>query len=197
MFSKFFIDRPIFATVISSLIFIAGVVTALQLPIEQFPDIVPPSVNVSCYYLGADAQTLAESIAIPIEKEVNGVDNMLYMTSTSSNTGQYSLSVYFSIGTDPDINTVNVMNRVNLAQPRLPSDVRQTGVTVSKKSPNILGFYSFQLSDSAAETKDKNYLSNYVSINVKDALARIHGVGSADLMDARDYSMRIWLDPDV
>ena len=197
MFSKFFIDRPIFATVISSLIFIAGVVTALQLPIEQFPDIVPPSVNVSCNYLGADAQTLAESIAIPIEKEVNGVDNMLYMTSTSSNTGQYSLTVYFSIGTDPDINTVNVMNRVNLAQPRLPSDVRQTGVTVSKKSPNILGFYSFQLSDSAAETKDKNYLSNYVSINVKDALARIHGVGSADLMDARDYSMRIWLDPDI
>lgn len=197
MFSKFFIDRPIFATVISSLIFIAGIVTALQLPIEQFPDIVPPSVTVSCNYSGADAQTLAESIAIPIEKEVNGVDNMLYMTSTSSNTGSYSLNVYFSIGTNPDINTVNVMNRVNLAQPRLPQDVRQTGVTVSKRSTNILGFYSFQLSDTAAQTKDKTYLSNYVSINIKDALARIHGVGSAELMDARDYSMRIWLDPDI
>ena len=197
MFSKFFIDRPIFATVISLLIFIAGVVTYFKLPTEQFPDIVPPSVKVSCAYSGADAQTLAESVAVPIEKEVNGVDNMIYMTSTSSNTGSYALTVYFEIGTNPDINTVNVMNRVNLAEPRLPSEVTQTGVTVSKQSPNMLGFYAFQLSEKAAQTKDKTYLSNYVSINVKDALARIHGVGSAELMNTRDYSMRIWLDPNI
>ena len=197
MFSKFFIDRPIFATVISLLIFIAGVVTYFKLPTEQFPDIVPPSVKVSCAYSGADAQTLAESVAVPIEKEVNGVDDMIYMTSTCSNTGSYQLNVYFEIGTNPDINTVNVMNRVNLAEPRLPSEVTQTGVTVSKQSPSMLGFYAFQLTEKAAQTKDKTYLSNYVSINVKDALARIHGVGSAKLMNSRDYSMRIWLDPNI
>lgn len=197
MLSKFFIERPIFASVVSILIFIAGLVTALQLPIEQFPDIVPPSVNVSCNYSGADAETLAQTVAVPIESQVNGVDKMIYMTSTCSNTGSYSLSVYFSIGTNPDINTVNVLNRVNQANPRLPSDVRQTGVTVQKQSPSILGFYSFQLNDSAAATKDQVYLSNYVSINIKDILARIPGVGSAQIMDARDFSMRIWLDPNI
>lgn len=197
MFSKFFIHRPIFASVISLLIFIAGLVTALQLPIEQFPDIVPPSVTVSCSYPGADAETLAQTVAVPIESQVNGVDKMIYMNSTCSNNGTYTLTVYFETGTDPDMNTVNVLNRVNLAEPRLPTEVTQTGVTVKKRSPSTLGFYSFQLSEKAAATKDKTYLSNYVSINIKDLLSRVNGVGEASVMDAQDFSMRIWLDTEV
>lgn len=197
MFSKFFIHRPIFASVISLLIFIAGLVTALQLPIEQFPDIVPPSVTVSCNYPGADAETLSQTVAVPIESQVNGVDKMIYMNSTCSNNGSYTLNVYFETGTDPDMNTVNVLNRVNLAEPRLPSEVTQTGVTVKKRSSSALGFYSFQLSETAAASKDKTYLSNYVSINIKDLLSRIDGVGEASIMDAQDFSMRIWLDTEI
>ncbi|MDO4574333.1 MAG: efflux RND transporter permease subunit [Planctomycetia bacterium] len=197
MFSRFFIDRPVFASVVSLLIFIAGLVAALQLPVAQFPDIVPPSVSVSANYAGADAQTLVDTVAVPIEQQMNGVDNMIYMTSTCSNNGTYTLNVYFEIGTDPDINTVNVNNRVSQANPRLPDVVKQVGVTVKKTSPSILGFYSFSMNDQAGPTKDLEYLANYVSIHVKDEIARTPGVGQATVMDAKDFSIRIWLDPRV
>ncbi|MDO5113129.1 MAG: efflux RND transporter permease subunit, partial [Planctomycetia bacterium] len=197
MFSRFFIDRPVFASVVSLLIFIAGTVTALQLPIAQFPDIVPPAVTVSASYPGADAQTLVDTVAIPIETQINGVEKMLYMTSTCANNGTYQLNVYFEIGSDPDINTVNVNNRANLATPRLPDVVKQTGLSVKKKSPSILAFYSFSMNQNAGPTKNEEYLANYVSIHVKDAVARIPGVGEASVMDPKDFSIRVWLDPEV
>ncbi len=195
MFSRFFINRPVFASVISLLIFIAGVVTAVQLPVAQFPDIVPPVVSVSATYPGADPQTLAETVAVLIEQQVNGVDDMIYMNSTCASDGSYTLSVYFEIGTNPDMNTVNVNNRVAIAAPRLPPEVQATGVTVKKKSTNILGFYSFSLNAKAGPTKTEEYLANYVSINVRDLLARIEGVGDAQVMDPKDYSIRVWLNP--
>ena len=197
MFSRFFIDRPIFACVVSLLIFIAGVVTAWQLPVAQFPDIVPPVVSVMASYPGADAKTVAETVAIPIEQQVNGVGNMIYMTSTCGSDGTYALSVFFEVGTNPDMNTVNVNNRVSLAASRLPPEVRATGVTVKKRSVNMLGFYSFSLDPAAGPTKSVEYLANYVSMNIRDQLARIPGVGDAQVMDPKDYSIRIWLDPEI
>lgn len=197
MFSRFFIYRPIFSSVISLLIFIAGVVTMLQLPVAQFPEIVPPVVEVSTAYAGADALTLVETVAVPIETQMNGVDNMIYMTSTCSNSGSYQLNVYFELGTDPDINTVNVNNKVSLATARLPEEVKLNSVSVKKRSTNILGFYSFSLNEKFRGIKDDLYLANYVSMNVKDRLGRIHGVGDANLMDSRNFSMRLWLNPQV
>ncbi len=165
----------------------------MKLPIAQFPDIIPPVVNVTATYSGASPETLVETVAIPIEQQVNGVDNMIYMSSTSSN-GAYSLNVYFEVGTNPDIATVLVQNRVSLAEPSLPEDVKRLGVSVNKQSTNLLGLYCLRSTDN---TKSDLYLSNYISIFIKDQLARVHGVGSAKVMDAKDYSMRIWLDPDI
>lgn len=194
MFSHYFIERPIFSSVISLMILLAGAVCFVKLPVAQFPDIVPPVVTVTCSYAGADCQTLVETVAIPIEEQVNGVDNMIYMTSTCSSDGTYTLNVYFEIGTDPDMSTVLVQNRVSLAEPSIPNDVRRLGITVKKKSPSILGIYCLRSKDNS---KDDLYLSNFMSIFVKDELARVHGVGEASLLDSKDYSMRIWLDPDI
>ncbi|MDO5553187.1 MAG: efflux RND transporter permease subunit [Planctomycetia bacterium] len=194
MFSDFFIRRPIFSCVISLIILLAGAVTFTKLPIAQFPDIVPPVVSVTATYSGADAQTVVDTVAIPIEQQVNGVDNMIYMTSTCSSDGSYSLNVYFEVGTDPDIASVLVQNRVSLAEPFIPEEVRRLGINTKKQSTNLLGVFSLRSKDNS---KDDLYLSNYMSIFVKDEVARVHGVGSATIMDAKDYSMRIWLDANL
>ncbi|POF30097.1 efflux RND transporter permease subunit [Roseibium marinum] len=193
MFSSFFIYRPKFALVISIVITIAGVLGYLSLPVEQFPDITPPVVNVTASYTGASAEVLEDTVAAPIEGQVNGVDNMLYMQSTSSASGTYSLDVTFAVGTDPDIATVNVQNRVSQATSQLPSDVTAQGVTVQKSSTNMLLVVTLY---SPNGTYDPVFLSNYASINLKDTLARVPGVGRADVMTDFAYGMRIWLDPD-
>ena len=193
MFSRFFIYRPKFALVISIVISLAGALGYVMLPVEQFPNITPPVVNVSANYTGANAEVLEETVAAPIEGQVNGVDGMLYMQSTSSGSGAYSLNVTFDVGTDPDIATVNVQNRVSQATSQLPSEVTAQGVTVQKASTNLL---LVAVLYSPEETHDPVFLSNYASINLKDALARVPGVGRADVMTDFAYGMRIWLDPD-
>ncbi len=192
MFSSFFIYRPKFALVISLVITIAGVLGYLALPVEQFPDITPPSVNVSANYTGANATVVEETVAAPIESQVNGVDDMIYMSSNSTDSGSYSLNVTFEVGTDPDIATVNVQNRVSQATSQLPSEVTQSGVTVQKSSTNMLLVATLY---SPNETYDQVFLANFASINIKDALARVNGVGRADVMTDFAYGMRIWLDP--
>ncbi|WP_428645968.1 efflux RND transporter permease subunit [Roseibium sp.] len=193
MFSRFFIYRPKFALVISIVITIAGILGYLSLPVEQFPNITPPVVNVSATYTGANAEVLEETVAAPIEGQVNGVDDMIYMQSTSNDSGNYSLNVTFGVGTDPDIATVNTQNRVSQATSQLPSEVTSNGVTVQKASTNMLLVITLYSPDG---TYDPVFLSNYASINLKDALARVPGVGRADVMTDFAYGMRIWLDPD-
>lgn len=192
MFSKFFIDRPIFATVLALLIVVAGLVTLGILPIAQYPEITPPTVQVSAVYPGANAQTVAQTVGIPIEQQVNGVDGMLYMSSNSSSSGAYSLTITFAVGTDIDMATVQVQNRVSIAQSSLPAPVVVQGVTVQKQSSNIVMFLTMK-SDNAEY--DGLYLSNYAKLNLIDQLSRVPGVGAVDVMGAGDYSMRIWLDP--
>ncbi len=193
MFSRFFIDRPIFASVISIVIVIAGLVTMRTLPIAQYPEISPPTVQVTANYPGANAEVVAETVAQPIEEQVNGVEDMLYMSSTSSNTGSYTLTVTFEVGTDLDMAAVLVQNRVAIAEPTLPEEVKRLGVSTKKQSTNILLIASLFAPDEAYDTL---YLSNYATLRIKDELARIDGVGDVRLFGARDYSMRIWLDAD-
>lgn len=192
MFSKFFIDRPIFATVLALLVVVAGLVTLGILPIAQYPEITPPTVQVSAVYPGANAQTVAQTVGIPIEQQVNGVDGMLYMSSNSSSSGAYSLTITFAVGTDIDMATVQVQNRVSIAQSSLPAPVVVQGVTVQKQSSNIVMFLTMK-SDNAEY--DGLYLSNYAKLNLIDQLSRVPGVGAVNVMGAGDYSMRIWLDP--
>ncbi|MCG6897919.1 MAG: multidrug efflux RND transporter permease subunit [Thiocapsa sp.] len=192
MFSAFFISRARFAMVISLVIIIAGVIAIRVLPVAQFPDIVPPQVSVQGFYPGANSEIVAETVAAPIEAEVNGVDDMLYMTSTSDNSGRYRLDVTFAVGTDPDIAAVNVQNRVALALPTLPNEVTQQGVSVRKQSTNMLLTVNLL---SPNGTFDRLFLSNYMEINIRDALARLPGVGDASQFGPLDYAMRIWLDP--
>ncbi|RKT43818.1 efflux RND transporter permease subunit [Thiocapsa rosea] len=194
MFSAFFISRARFAMVISLVIIIAGVIAIRVLPVAQFPDIVPPQVSVQGFYPGANSEIVAETVAAPIEAEVNGVDDMLYMTSTSDNSGRYRLDVTFAVGTDPDIAAVNVQNRVALALPTLPSEVTQQGVSVRKQSTSMLLTVNLL---SPNGTFDRLFLSNYMEINIRDALARLPGVGEASQFGPLDYAMRIWLDPQV
>ena len=194
MISKFFIDRPIFATVIAILMVLAGVVTLNTLPVAQFPDITPPTVQVTATYPGASAETVARTVGAPIEEQVNGVDGMIYMSSSSSSSGQYTLTVTFEVGTDIDMATVLVQNRVNIAQGSLPEAVIQQGIITRKQSTNIVMFLSLQ-SDNAQY--DGLYLSNYATLNLTDELSRLPGVGSVNVFGAGDYSMRIWLDPEV
>ena len=192
MFSKFFIDRPIFATVLALLIVVAGAVTLGMLPIAQYPDITPPTVQVSAVYPGANAQTVAQTVGLPIEQQVNGVEGMLYMSSTSSSSGAYTLTITFAVGTDIDMATVQVQNRVSVAQASLPTPVIVQGVTVQKQSSNIVMFLTMK---SADPRYDGLYLSNYAKLNLVDQLTRVPGVGAVNVMGAGDYSMRVWLDP--
>ncbi len=191
--SHFFIVRPIFAAVVSFFIIIIGLIAYATLPVAQFPEIVPPTVSVNATYPGASAQTVADTVAAVLEQEINGVEGMIYMYSQSTNDGTLSISVTFDIGTDVDKAQVLVQNRVATALPRLPDDVRRTGVTVRKNSPDLLLVVHLLSPD---KTYDQVYISNFALINVRDELARVPGVGDVAMFGQREYSMRVWLDPD-
>ncbi len=192
MFSKFFIERPIFATVISLLICVAGLVSMKVLPIAQYPTITPVQVQVTTTYPGADSKTVGNSVAAPIEAQINGVDNMLYMTSISSNTGQLTITVYFTLDTDPDMAQVQVQNRVNLALPQLPEAVTQFGVSVQKKSASILMIVALYDKESRYTPE---YVTNYTNVYVLDAIKRVNGAGQAQIFGMPDQAMRLWMDP--
>ena len=192
MFSKFFIERPIFASVISIVIVIAGGVTLATLPTAQYPEITPPTVEVTATYPGANAQVVAETVAAPIEQEVNGVEDMIYMSSTSASDGSYTLTVTFEVGTNLDMAQVLVQNRVKLAEPKLPEEVTRQGVNTKKKSTNIILFISLISPDGRY---DELFLSNFATLRIRDQLSRIVGVGDVVIFPQSDYSMRIWLDP--
>ena len=194
MFSKFFIDRPIFSAVVSLLITLAGIVSIKSLPIEQYPDLTPPTIAVTAKYPGASPEVIANTVAAPLEQEINGVEDMLYMNSTSSSSGDMNLIVSFKVGTDPDQAMINVNNRVQGATATLPEDVRRYGVTVDKKSSAILQMIAFY---SPSGRSDTTTIGNYVLINIVDELKRIEGVGDAMVMSANDYAIRIWVRPDV
>ncbi|WP_459557556.1 efflux RND transporter permease subunit [Lacunimicrobium album] len=193
MLSYFFIDRPVFATVLSLVVTLAGAVAMMTLPMTQYPPITPPNITVSASYPGASARVIADAIAAPIEQQVNGVENMIYMSSNSANDGSYSLTVTFKPGTDLNFAQVLVQNRVNLAMPLLPDVVRQSGVTTRKRNPDMLMIINLY---SPNDEYDQLYLSNYASINLREEIARIPGVGDTNLMGNLQYSMRIWVDPD-
>src|SRR5712691_5430917 len=199
MLARFFIDRPVLAWVISIVIVLIGALAAGLLPIAQYPQITPPTIRVTCQYPGANAQVVADTVAAPIEQQVNGVEGMMYMSSQSSNDGSYALDVTFELGTDLNMAQVLVQNRVAIAQPSLPDVVKSIGVTVKKRSPDILlvvNLYSEKDATTGRPTLDRLYMSNYATINLLDALARIEGVGDVILFGGQDYSMRVWLDPD-
>src|SRR5258707_1725249 len=193
MFSHFFIERPIFASVLSIVITLAGAVAAFNLPLAQYPQITPPSIMVSCNYPGANAHVVADSVAAPIEQQINGVEDMLYMVSQSNNDGSYSLTVTFKPGVNLNFAQVLVQNRINLALPLLPDVVKQAGVTTRKRNPDILqviGIFS------PKGRYGQLYLSNYATIKIRDELSRVDGVGDCQQFGQQDYSMRVWLDPE-
>src|SRR3954454_10649719 len=193
MISHFFIDRPIFATVLSIVIVIVGVVALVGLPIAQYPEVSPPTVQVTATYPGANAKTTADNVATPIELQINGVERMLYMSSKCTNDGQMNLDVTFELGTNLDMAQVLVQNRVSIASAKLPEEVKRIGVTTKKKSPAILLCVNLISPDGRY---DQLYLSNFATLSVKDDLARIKGVGDVTFLGPRDYSMRVWLDRD-
>src|SRR5258708_14983621 len=193
MFSRFFIERPIFAAVVAIIIALAGLVAMTVLPVQQYPNITPVQVTVQASYPGADSGTAADSVAAPIEQQINGVDNMLYMSSTSSSTGQLTMTVYFSLDTNPDIAQVQVQNRVNLAMPQLPSAVVQQGVSVQKKSSSIMMLVAVF---AKGERYSANYIANYANVYVLDALKRVNGAGQAQILGVPNQAMRIWMNPD-
>jgi multidrug efflux pump len=191
--SHFFIDRPIFAAVVSIVFVILGGVSFSRLPIAQYPEIAPPVINVTGQYPGASAEVVASTVVSPIEDQINGVENMIYMSSNSTSDGRFTISVSFELGTNLDIAQVQVQNRAAIAQPRLPTDVRNIGVTVSKASPDLMMVVHLYSPD---KSRDTLFISNYATLEIKDALTRVDGVGSILVFGGRDYSMRIWLDPD-
>ena len=194
MFSKFFITRPIFATVLAILMILAGLLTFNSLPVAQYPDITPPTVFVSASYPGADAQTVAEAVGVPIEQQVNGVENMMYMSSSSGNDGSYSLEITFENGTDLDMAAVKVQNRVAQAEPVLPHAVKEQGVNVMSRSSDIILFVALESDD--PERYDGLYLTNYAQLSIVDELSRLDGVGQVSAFGSGNYSMRVWLDPE-
>jgi hydrophobe/amphiphile efflux-1 (HAE1) family protein len=191
--SHFFIDRPIFACVLSIVFVILGAVAYARLPVAQYPEIAPPIINVTGQYPGASADVVASTVVAPIEEQINGVENMLYLSSNSTADGRFTIAVSFDLGTNLDIAQVQVQNRVAIAQPRLPVDVRQVGVTVTKSSPDLMMVVHLYSPD---RSRDALFISNYATLEIKDALTRIDGVGSITVFGSRDYAMRIWLDPD-
>ena len=191
-FSHFCVNRPIFASVVSIVVVLIGGVAYFTLPVAQYPEIAPPTIVVSATYNGASAKTIAETVATPIEQEVNGVEGMLYMYSQSTSDGTMSLTITFEVGTDLDTVQVLVQNRVAAAEPRLPEEVRNLGVTTRKSSPDIMMVIHMLSADNLL---DRLYVSNYGVLRVKDVLSRIDGVGDIRMFGARDYSMRVWLDP--
>jgi multidrug efflux pump len=192
VFSRFFINRPIFASVLSIVITLAGTIALFTLPVAQYPEIAPPTVEVSAYYPGANAQVVADTVAAPIEQQVNGVENMMYMSSQCTNDGKYTLTVTFYPGTDLNISQVLVQNRESLAEPILPDLVKRRGISVKKKSPNVLMIVNLYSKDNSRSSLE---LSNYATIQIRDELSRLPGVGDITYLGQRDYSMRIWLDP--
>ena len=194
MISKFFIEHPVLANVLAIVLVVIGAVSLYRLPVSEYPNVVPPTVQVTASYPGASAQTVIDTVALPIENQVNGVDRMLYMQSTSAPDGTYSLTVTFAIGTDPNIDQVLVQNRVQLALASLPEPVQAQGVSVQKKNTAILQIVTL---DSPDHKYDSLYMSNYATINLIDALARLPGVGSVKVFGAGNYSMRIWMDPQL
>lgn len=195
MFSKFFIDRPIFATVLAIVMVFAGLLTITSLPVAQYPDITPPTVSVMASYPGANAETVARTVGVPIEEQVNGVENMLYMNSNSGSDGSYMLTITFELGTDVDQAAINVQNRLNQAEATLPTAVKEQGISVNKESTNIVLFCSVE-GDSTGRY-DALYLTNYANINLVNALSRVKGVGGVEAFGGGEYSMRIWLDPEL
>ncbi len=193
MTSATFVDRPRLAIVISIVITIAGAISLLRIPVSQFPNIVPPQVQVSTRYPGANAGVIESTVGQVLEAQINGVENMIYMSSRSANDGSYSLNVSFTLGTNADINTVNVNNRVQAALARLPQEVQRAGVTVRKKSSSVLLFGNIY---SENGQQDPLFLSNYFTINMLDTLARVPGVGQVNIFGAQDYSMRVWFEVD-
>lgn len=192
MFSSFFIDRPILSSVISIFIVLAGLTSLFFLPIEQFPNILPPQINVQANYPGASAQTVADSVAAPLEQQINGVENMIYMYSNNSSTGAYNLNIYFDIGSDINQALIDVTNESNIATPLLPTQVRKSGVNILKQTPNILLLVALQSPDGRY---DEIFLSNYATVNVVEELQRTPGVSNVVIINAREYAMRIWVDP--
>ncbi|MCQ3828155.1 efflux RND transporter permease subunit [Microbulbifer elongatus] len=191
-FSRFFVDRPIFASVLSIIIFVVGLISIPVLPVSEYPDVVPPSVAVTARYPGANPKTISETVATPLEEAINGVEDMIYMKSVAGSDGTLSLTVTFKLGTDPDQAQVQVQNRVSQALPRLPEDVRRQGVTTQKQSPNLM--MAVHLT-SPGDRFDATYIRNYAVLHIRDELARIPGVGQAGLFGAGDYAMRLWVDP--
>jgi multidrug efflux pump subunit AcrB len=194
MFSNFFVDRPIFACVIALMLAFAGAVALRSLPLEEFPSIDPPLIQVKTFYPGANANTIAISVAARLEKEINGVEKMIYMSSQSSSSGEMTLSVYFEIGTNVDIAQVNVQNRVNTALSALPPEVQRNGVTVKKQADGFLAIIAI---DSPDGRYNDIFTSNYANLNIVDELMRTEGVSEATIIGAREYSMRLWLKPDL
>jgi hydrophobe/amphiphile efflux-1 (HAE1) family protein len=192
VFSRFFINRPIFASVLSIVIVLAGSIALFTLPVAQYPEITPPTVEVSASYPGANAQVVADTVAAPIEQQVNGVEGMMYMSSQCTNDGNYTLTVTFKPGSDLNISQVLVQNRESLAEPILPDLVKRRGISVKKKSPNVLMIVNLFSKD---ESRTNLELSNYATIQIRDELSRVPGVGDISYLGQRDYSMRLWLDP--
>ena len=193
MLSRLFIQRPILATVCSLVIMLAGAVAIPTLPIARFPELTPPSVTVSALYTGANAQAVESAVTTPLEQVINGVERMLYMTSSSTNTGFSSITVVFEVGRDPDLAAVDVQNRVNQAQGRMPTEVRNNGISVTKNTAGFLGAIGFYSDDNRY---DSLFMSNYVDLSIRDSLKRIPGVGNVIIFGERKYAMRLWLDPD-
>ncbi|MBO5899774.1 MAG: efflux RND transporter permease subunit, partial [Lentisphaeria bacterium] len=192
MFSQIFIERPKLAIVISLVMVLAGAICINKLPVAEYPEIAPPKINVEAVYTGASAEVIAETVGIPLENELNGLEDLLYFSSTSNNNGSYSCSITFKSGTNSDIAMVNVQNAIKRAEPKLPSEVTKVGVNVAKRSSDILAMISF-LSDGTKLNAIQ--LCNFVTVNIKDPLARLDGVAAVSILAAKEYSMRVWMDP--